>query len=68
MFWFIDIGFYINIILLILAIFLLLRLEGKNLLLLIFSFVVGWSFIFLLFPKDEFNAFLNNTFLIFFYH
>ena len=64
MFWFIDIGFYINIILLIFAIFLLLRLEGKNLLLLIFSFVVGWSFIFLLFPKDEFKAFLNNTFLI----
>ena len=57
MFWFIDIGFYINIILLIFAIFLLLRLEGKNLLLLIFSFVVGWSFIFYFFLKMNLRLF-----------
>ena len=64
MFWYIDIGVYINITILILSIFLLLRLDSKNFLFLIFSILIGWIFTFSIIPKDELQAFFNNTFLI----
>lgn len=64
LFWFIDIGFYINFISLILIIFFLIRFEFKNFLFFIFSSFICWSIILLIIPKDEFEAFLNNTFLI----
>ena len=65
LFWYIDIGAYINLTSLILAIFFLIRFEFKNFIFFAFSILIGWGLIILIIPKEEFNAFLDNTFLIF---
>lgn len=64
-FWYIDIGLYINFILLIFALFFILRFEFKNFFLIILSIFIGWFIIYLLFPKQEFYNFVNNTHSIF---
>lgn len=65
MFWYVDIGVYINFITLLFALLLLIRAQYKNFLCLILSITLGWLIIFYLFPKEEFFQFLNNTSLLF---
>lgn len=64
MFWYIDIGIYINLILFLLLTMLLVTKEIKFLFTLIFSIILGWSFFYLYIPKEEFIQFLENTKLI----
>ena len=65
MFWYVDIGVYINFITLLFALLLLIRAQYKNFLCLILSITLGWLIIFYLFPNEEFFQFLNNTSLLF---
>jgi len=64
LFWYIDIGIYINFTIVALSIFFLVRREFKNFLFLNFSVLFGWSLIYLLFPHSELIAFFNNSLLI----
>tara|TARA_B100000965_G_scaffold103328_1_gene85088 strand:- start:2179 stop:4017 length:1839 start_codon:yes stop_codon:yes gene_type:complete len=64
-FWYIDIGFYINIFIFILFLFFLIKFELKNILVLSISIILGWLFFYLVIPKEEFSEFLNNSYLIF---
>ena len=64
MFWYIDIGIYINAILILLFFFLILKKEIILCFYLIFFITLGWLFSFLTIPKEEFNYFLINTKLI----
>ena len=64
-FWYIDIGFYINIFIFILFLFFLIKFELKNILVLSISIILGWFFFYLAIPKEEFSEFLNNSYLIF---
>ena len=64
-FWYIDIGFYINIFIFILFLFFLIKFELKNILFLLMSIILGWVFFYLIIPKEEFLEFLNNSYLIF---
>ncbi len=65
LFWYIDIGAYINFISLILALFFIARLEFKNFVFFVFTILACWGSIFIIFPKEEFAAFIQNTLLIF---
>lgn len=64
MFWYIDIGIYINLIIFVFAILLIISTQYRHLYFLILSLILGWCFIFLLLPLDEFFQFINNTILI----
>ena len=64
MFWYIDIGIFINFLIFILLIFLILRLEFKNIFLIITSIFLGWVLIYNFFPTEEISAFWKNNFLI----
>tara|TARA_B100000686_G_C16755816_1_gene955398 strand:- start:679 stop:2118 length:1440 start_codon:yes stop_codon:yes gene_type:complete len=64
-FWYIDIGFYINIFIFILFLFFLIKFELKNILVLSTSIILGWLFFYLVIPKEEFSEFLSNSYLIF---
>jgi hypothetical protein len=63
-FWYIDIGLYINLILLVFALFFILRFEYKNFIFLVFSVFIGWFIIYLYFPKQEIYNFFDNTYSI----
>ena len=60
MFWYVDIGIYINTILLILCIYLIVIKKIKLSLLLLFTSLVGWFFFYLAFSSVEFKEFLIN--------
>lgn len=65
MFWFIDIGIYINLLIFIFAIILITRGQYRYLNSLILSLVLGWCFIYFILPQDEFFQFITNTILVF---
>jgi hypothetical protein len=65
MLWYIDIGIYINSIILFLSFFLILRLEFKNFLILLAFIILGWFLTYLSFSKAELIQFTENTILIF---
>ncbi len=65
MFWYVDIGIYFNVTIIILLLFFLYRLEFNNFLTLTLSSILSWILIYQLIPTNEFNQFLNNTILIF---
>ena len=60
MFWYVDIGIYINTILLILCIYLIVIKKIKLSLLLLFTSLVGWFFFYLAFSSVEFKEILIN--------
>ena len=61
MFWYIDIGIYINLFLLLLFFYLLIRREINYFLILFISITFGWLVIYLYLPKNEWSQFLNNV-------
>ena len=62
-FWFVDIGAYIILITLILAVFFLIRLEFKNFALLLLPIIFTWTTFFFIFPSG-FEIFFENTLLV----
>ncbi len=61
MLWFIDIGAYINVLLLIILIYFLLRKEVKKFSSILFGIVFGWTLFIILVPASEFSEFVNMT-------
>jgi len=61
MLWFIDIGAYINVLLLIILIYFLLRKEIKKISSILFGIVFGWTSFVILVPPGEFSEFVNIT-------
>jgi len=63
-FWYIDIGIYINLLLIFTLFIFLIKLNFKNFLNLLLSIFFGWLMFFLILPNNEFNEFITNTFTI----
>jgi len=66
LFWWFDIGFYINFLLILLSIYLIIHSEKRNLLFLLFGLFFSWIFFFILVPSDEIKAFFYNLKFILF--
>ena len=64
MFWYIDIGIFINFLIFIFLIFLILRFEFKYTFSILASIFLGWLLIYNLLPSDEISAYWKNNFLI----
>ena len=64
LFWFIDIGFFVNFIILFLFIFLFLNKLYTNITLLTISIILGWTFFYINLGKIEFIEFIINTYNI----
>jgi hypothetical protein len=64
-FWFIDIALYINVILILLIFYFFIKLEFKNLCILVVSIFSGWILFYLIFPNDEFSEFIINSLTVF---
>ena len=64
MFWFIDIGFFINFLIIFFLIFLLFKKQYLDLTYLTFYIILGWIFWYILIPEKEFIEFIRNTFHI----
>ena len=60
-FWYIDIGIYVNLILLIFIIYFLYKRDSKKLIFFILLILLGWAGVYLAFPKNEFIQFIVNT-------
>ena len=64
LFWFIDIGFFVNFIILFLFIFLFLNKLYTNITLLTISIILGWIVFYINLGKIEFIEFIINTYNI----
>ena len=64
MFWYIDIGIYINAILFLLLIFLLIKKDIISCYYLLFFTALGWAIVYFTLPKYELYQFVKNTKLI----
>ena len=64
LFWFIDIGFFVNFIILFLFIFLFLNKLYTNITLLTISIILGWIVFYINLGKIEFIEFIINTYSI----
>ena len=64
-FWFVDIGAFVNSIIIVLIIYFILKKELTKVFLLITYALIGWAIFFLLLPKNEFLAFYNNIISLF---
>ena len=64
LFWFIDIGFFVNFIILFLFIFLFLNKLYTNITLLTISIILGWTVFYIILGKIEFIEFIINTYNI----
>ena len=60
-FWFIDIGFFVNFVIIFLFLFLFLNKLYKNITLLIISIFFGWIVFYIILGKAEFDEFVINT-------
>ncbi len=60
-FWYIDIGVYINLLLIFTLFIFAIKLNLKNFLILLLSIFFGWIMFFLIIPNNEFNEFIKNT-------
>jgi len=65
MLWFIDVGAYINVMLLLILIYFFIRTEYKKNLSILLGIIFGWFIFFFIIPNNEFKTFLNNTLLIY---
>ena len=61
MFWYIDIGIYINVIILIFVIFLVLKKKIRFVTSLLLFVILGWFIFYYNIPKNEFNYFMSNS-------
>ena len=64
LFWFIDIGFFVNFVILFLFIFLFLNKLYTNITLLTISIILGWIVFYINLGKIEFIEFIINTYNI----
>ena len=64
MFWYIDIGAYINVLLLFILSYFLIRNEFKKCACILFGIILGWLVFIFIIPDYELKEFLNNTFLV----
>ena len=53
MFWFLDIGLYINVLIFFIVIYFLLAKEKRNFLIFISSILISWIIVFVIFPINE---------------
>tara|TARA_A100001015_G_scaffold162606_1_gene180718 strand:- start:2148 stop:4013 length:1866 start_codon:yes stop_codon:yes gene_type:complete len=66
LFWWFDIGIYINILLIFLSIYLIVETKKKNLFFLLFGLFSSWVVFFIAAPSDEIKDFIYNIkFIIF---
>ncbi len=65
MLWFIDVGAYINAMLLLILVYFFIRTEYKKFLSILVGVIFGWFIFFFIIPSNEFKTFLNNTLLIY---
>ena len=63
--WFIDIGAYINLIILILLLFFLIRKEFKIVISIFIGIIIPWVIFYFITPLDEIILFYENTINIF---
>ena len=61
MFWYIDIGIYINSVLFLFLIFLLIKRKFKFSIILLISIVGGWTTLYYYIPNYEFEQFFINV-------
>ncbi|WP_435149488.1 hypothetical protein [Candidatus Pelagibacter bacterium nBUS_32] len=61
MFWFIDVGFFINFLIIIFSIFLIYKKFFRYLIYLWAYIILGWLFCYTLLPEKEFLEFISNT-------
>ena len=64
-FWYIDVGAYINIFIILLIIYFLLRKEYRKIIIILFGSLLGWLLFIILIPSNEILAFFENTKSIF---
>ena len=62
--WFLDIGIYINILIIFFIFFLLLRKEYKSVVSILIGLISAWIIFYNLISKEEFQFFIENTFQI----
>ena len=64
-FWYIDIGAYLNALLFFLLAYLVFRKEYKNFFYTLLGIVISWLFLFIFLPNNEIFAFYENTITVF---
>ena len=65
MFWYIDIGAYLNAFIFFLIIYLIYRKEYKKFSFILSGLILSWTFFLIFFSNNEINAFYENTKMIF---
>ncbi len=64
MFWFVDIGFFINFLIIFFLIFLFFKKQYLDLIHLTFYIILGWFLWYILLPDKELVEFIRNTYQI----
>ena len=65
MIWYIDVGAYLNALLLLIIIYFFIRREIKKFLSILLGILFGWSTFLFILPTDELKEFFDNTLLIY---
>ena len=65
MLWYIDIGAYLNLIVISILIFFIIRKEFETVISILSGVIVGWLIFYLIVPKAEFYTFIQNTLSIY---
>ncbi len=60
LFWWFDVGFYINFLIFLLSLYLIVHSQKKNLLYLIFGLLFSWILFLVLIPSEEIKSFFVN--------
>ena len=63
--WWLDIAVYINLIIILLFIFFIIRKDYRILISITFGIIVGWLSFIIYFPKSEIVAFFTNSYNVF---
>ena len=63
--WYIDIGAYINVLLLLILIYFFMRYEFKKCISILVGIALGWTIFIFIIPDYELKEFLSNTLLIY---
>jgi len=63
--WYIDIGAYLNLLIIFILIFFTIRKEFKTVLSILFGIILGWLLFYLIIPVSEFLGFVANTISIY---
>ena len=63
--WYIDIGAYLNLLIIFILIFFTIRKEFKTVSSILFGIILGWLLFYLFIPESEFLGFISNTMSIY---